>query len=63
MYKTVKAKDHEEAIKKSGLRVGQLARITDLKATGNTDGLWTIHPEFQPLTKEEIDNLPLTDIL
>lgn len=51
-YKVVKAKSYEEAIEKSGLKIGQLARITDIKASGNTDGLWTVCPSFEPIEEK-----------
>jgi len=52
-YKVVKAKSYEEAIEKSGLKIGQLARITDIKASGNTDGQWTVFPQYTPIEEEK----------
>lgn len=44
MYKLITGcKTTEEAIQRSGLHIGQLMRITDLVATGNVDGTWTVH--------------------
>jgi len=47
MYKTVKAKSSEEAIKNSGMFVGQLAEVVGFKVHGSTDGVWSVIPEFK----------------
>lgn len=48
MYEVVKnCKTPMEAMEKSGLRVGQPARIKSLHVTGNTDGQWTVIPRFE----------------
>lgn len=56
-YLRIKAKNREEALAKCGLRVGQLARITDLQVHGNTEGEYTIHPTFEVYTQEDLENL------
>ena len=52
-YKIVKAKSREEAIEKSGLRIGQLARIVNLMVSGNNEGQYTVAPEFELVEEEE----------
>ena len=46
-YVKVKASNREEALEKSGLRLGQAAFISDLMISGNVKGDWTVHPEFE----------------
>lgn len=48
MYEVVKhCKTPSEALARSRYFVGQQASVVALKVYGNTDGVWTIHPEFQ----------------
>jgi len=56
-YRVIKdCKTREEAIAKSGLHIGQPARIVGLIASGNIDGQWTVMPEFEVM--DEINALP-----
>lgn len=56
LYVNVKAKSAEEAIVKSGIKIGQEAHVARLTAHGNTDGNWTVHPEYQLGTYKPKEN-------
>ena len=59
-YKQVKTSSAREAIAKSGLRIGQSAIVSDLLATGNVNGQWTVHPTFEVIEDEATNDNPYT---
>ena len=53
MYYLVKnCKTKAEAIEKSGVYIGQPARVFGIHAHGNVDGVWTVIPRIELLQEE-----------
>lgn len=46
IYDVVKASSHEEAIKNAPWKVGDLALVSEVSAIANSDGTYTVRPEF-----------------
>ena len=46
-YIVVEAKTHEEALQKSPFFEGQKARVSDILASANSDGTFSVFAEFE----------------
>lgn len=46
-YEIIAAKSPEEAIVKSPFYIGQKGEVVNVRASGNSDGTWTVYPEFK----------------
>ncbi len=61
-YIQVTATSHEDALAKSGLYIGQPAKIIGLSATGTKDGEWTVHPGFEPVEAKKVKSCLREDV-
>lgn len=58
MYVLVKdCKTKEEAIEKSGMKVGQIVRIKTIHAHGNVENVWTVIPRIELIPEDVLQKL------
>ena len=54
-YEVVQGKTREDAIESSKYEVGQLLRVTDLRAYPGKGGQWSVWPVFEVVPEDELD--------